>query len=151
MSSHATVSLEIIFCILLYLSFPPKLTNSPNSRYLAQGANTALEDGAVLGYLLGKINQASKETQLPSLGKLYQNLRKERTEMIQREALGQRESFHLEDGPEQQARDILMTGMMNKTIQAGFPSRWTCPKVQSLLYGYDAYFEVEEAFKANPF
>ncbi len=58
-----------------------------------------------------------------------------------------RESFHMPDGPEQEARDRILKG----PIQAPYPSRWSCPKVQSWLYGYDAFQEVEEAMRANPF
>lgn len=119
--------------------------------YLAQGANTSLEDGAVLGYLLGKVSQGSKERQLPRVAQSYQDLRKGRVEMIQREAFGQRGDFHLEDGPEQQARDELMTETLLGETRANFPSRWTCPKVQNWLYGYDAYHAVEQSFKTNPF
>ena len=68
--------------------------------YLAQGANSSLEDGAVLGYLLGKVSQGSKERQLPRVAQSYLDPRKGRVEMIQSEALGQRGDFHLEDGPE---------------------------------------------------
>ena len=119
--------------------------------YLAQGANTSLEDGAVLGYLLGKVRQGSKEKQLPLVAKAYRDLRKQRVEKIEREAFGQRGDFHLEDGPEQRARDELMTEMLDGEVRANFPSRWTCPKVQNWLYGYDAYHAVEESFKTNPF
>jgi salicylate hydroxylase len=123
----------------------------PMLPYLAQGANSSLEDGAVLGYLLGKVSTEKKEEQLPKVAKLYQELRKERGEKIQRETFKQREDFHLPDGPEQEKRDELMTGMLDGELKADFPSRWTCPRVQRWLYGYDAYKEVEEAFKVNPF
>ena len=119
--------------------------------YLAQGANTSLEDGAVLGYLLGKVSQGSKERQLPRVAQSYRDLRKGRVEMIQREAFGQRGDFHLEDGPEQQARDALMTEQLLGETRENFPSRWTCPKVQNWLYGYDAYHAVEQSFETNPF
>jgi salicylate hydroxylase len=54
--------------------------------YLAQGANSAIEDGAVLGSLLGHIN--SKE-QLPKALKMYEKLRKARGEAIVRETFKQ--------------------------------------------------------------
>jgi salicylate hydroxylase len=123
----------------------------PMLPYLAQGANSSLEDGAVLGYLLGKVSAETKGEQLPKVAKLYQQLRKERGETIQRETFKQREDFHLPDGPEQEKRDELMTGMVGGELKADFPSRWTCPRVQMWLYGYDSYKEVEQAFKANPF
>ncbi|KAF4625445.1 hypothetical protein G7Y89_g12725 [Cudoniella acicularis] len=37
----------------------------PMLPYLAQGANSSLEDGAVLGYLLGNVTLSKKEEQLP--------------------------------------------------------------------------------------
>jgi salicylate hydroxylase len=54
--------------------------------YLAQGANSAVEDGAVLGLLLGSIR--SKD-QLPKALELYENLRKVRGEAIVRETFKQ--------------------------------------------------------------
>jgi salicylate hydroxylase len=123
----------------------------PMLPYLAQGANSSLEDGAVLGYLLGKVMRGKKDEQLPKVAKLYQELRKERGEMIQKETFKQREDFHLPDGERQETRDKLMLGMLGGEVKADFPSRWTCPRVQRWLYGYDAYKEVEEGFKASPF
>lgn len=54
--------------------------------YLAQGANSALEDGAVLGLLLGHLK--TKE-QLPQALKLYEKLRKARGDAIVKEAFKQ--------------------------------------------------------------
>lgn len=125
----------------------------PMLPYLAQGANSSLEDGAVLGYLLSKVNQQTKNEQLPKAAKLYQELRKERGERIQKETFKQRDDFHMEDGEEQEERDRYME-MVGRTGELGdrdFPSRWTCPRVQRWLYGYDSYKEAEEGFKANPY
>lgn len=54
--------------------------------YLAQGANSAMEDGAVLGLLLGHIR--SKD-QLPRALQMYQQLRKARGDAIVRETFKQ--------------------------------------------------------------
>lgn len=54
--------------------------------YLAQGANSAVEDGAVLGLVLGHVQ--TKE-QLPKALKLYEKLRKARGEAIARETFKQ--------------------------------------------------------------
>lgn len=54
--------------------------------YLAQGANSSLEDGAVLGLLLGHM---TKKTQLPGILRLYESLRKSRGEAIVRETFKQ--------------------------------------------------------------
>ncbi|KAJ5046833.1 uncharacterized protein L3040_004058 [Drepanopeziza brunnea f. sp. 'multigermtubi'] len=126
----------------------------PMLPYLAQGANSSLEDGAVVGYLLGQVNADDGEgraEQLVRAAKMYQDLRKERGEGIRSETFKQRHDFHLADGKEQEERDALMLGMLGGEVKADFPSRWTCPRVQSWLYGYDAYKEAEEAFKKDPF
>ena len=54
--------------------------------YLAQGANSAIEDGAVLGLLLGRIKSRDH---VPFALKLYEDLRKARGEAIVRETFKQ--------------------------------------------------------------
>jgi len=120
----------------------------PMLPYLAQGANSSLEDGAVLGALLGKITSKS---QLPQALQMYETLRKERSESIARETFKQRHDFHMSDGPEQMARDEIFKSQLGKELVGTFPSRWTCPEVQPWLYGYDAIKEVEAAVLQHPF
>ncbi|KAL1863066.1 hypothetical protein VTK73DRAFT_6491 [Phialemonium thermophilum] len=120
----------------------------PMLPYLAQGANSALEDGAVLGLLLGHMQ--SKD-QLPQALRMYEQLRKARGDAIVRETFKQRRDFHMPDGPEQEARDRLFLSQLGKELKGPFPSRWTCPEVQPWLYGYDARREVEEAVRKEPF
>lgn len=52
--------------------------------YLAQGANSSIEDGAVLGLLLGRITSKS---QLHQALQMYQSIRKFRGEAIAKESL----------------------------------------------------------------
>lgn len=54
--------------------------------YLAQGANSSLEDGAVLGNLLTAVKT---KDQLPEALGLYESLRKKRGEAIVRETFAQ--------------------------------------------------------------
>ena len=54
--------------------------------YLAQGANSAVEDGAVLGLILGHLR--SKD-QLPKALKMYEDLRKARGDAIVKETFKQ--------------------------------------------------------------
>ncbi|RFN44215.1 FAD binding domain-containing protein [Fusarium flagelliforme] len=124
----------------------------PMLPYLAQGANSAIEDGAVLGLLLGAVES---RRDIPRMLKLYEQLRKSRGEAIVRETFkqhadtsffAQRESFHMLDGPDQEKRDETFLSQLGKReLKAPFPSRWTCPEVQPWLYGYDAYQEVHDA------
>jgi salicylate hydroxylase len=117
--------------------------------YLAQGANSSIEDGAVLGLLLSPEYFTSRD-QLPEMLQLFQHIRKARGEGIARETFKQRKDFHMRDGPEQEARDRLMVGMLEQgELRGPFPSRWTCPDVQPWLYGYDAVKEVEDAVAAK--
>jgi len=118
----------------------------PMLPYLAQGANSSIEDGAVLGLLLDPKYFGSK-VQLPETLRLFQQLRKARGEGIVRETFKQRKDFHLRDGPEQASRDEMMLQQLGKELQGAFPSRWTCPEVQPWLYGYNANEEVEAAMR----
>jgi salicylate hydroxylase len=54
--------------------------------YLAQGANSSLEDGAVLGRLLGHVRHSAD---VPHAIKLYEYLRKERSRTIALETFKQ--------------------------------------------------------------
>ncbi|MCJ1370037.1 hypothetical protein MMC20_001249, partial [Loxospora ochrophaea] len=92
----------------------------PMLPYLAQGANSSLEDGAVLGCLLGK---ASERRQLKAVCDMYQELRKQRGESITKETFKQRDAFHMPDGAEQEERDKLMVSQLGAEILAPFPSR----------------------------
>lgn len=119
----------------------------PMLPYLAQGANSSIEDGAVLGHILAALESKS---QLPASLGLFEKLRKKRGETIARETFAQRQDFHMVDGPEQQARDELMLSKLGKQIDCKFPSRWQCPEWQPWLYGYNARDEVEQALKRWP-
>ncbi|EXJ81250.1 salicylate hydroxylase [Capronia epimyces CBS 606.96] len=120
----------------------------PMLPYLAQGANSSVEDGGVLGRLLSYVK--SKD-QIPWAIRLYEDLRKSRSEIIARETFRQRDAFHMPDGEAQRVRDSLFASQLGKEISVKFPSRWTCPEFQPWLYGYDAYHEADEAVKSQPF
>ncbi|KAF1355206.1 hypothetical protein BDV97DRAFT_345000 [Delphinella strobiligena] len=83
----------------------------PMLPYLAQGANSSLEDGAVLGNLLTAVKT---KDQLPEALGLYESLRKKRGEAIVRETFAQRKDFHMVDGAEQRARDKLFQSQLGK-------------------------------------
>lgn len=101
----------------------------PMLPYLAQGANSSIEDGGVLGRLLSYVK--SRE-QLPWAIRLYESLRKSRSEMIVRETFRQRDAFHMPDGEAQRERDELFASQLGKEVSVKFPSRWSvCPSVLS--------------------
>ncbi|KAK2756025.1 FAD binding domain protein [Colletotrichum kahawae] len=118
----------------------------PMLPYLAQGANSSLEDGAVLGHLLGKVSKTNKTKLLPLVAKVYQRLRNDRTRWIQEETFRQRDALHLSDGEEQRKRDSAMVGQLGDEIRGPFPIRFFCPEAQRLLFAYDAYEQAERGW-----
>lgn len=100
----------------------------------------AVEDGAVLGGLLEKMEDKS---QLKGLLAAYESLRKKRTTRIVLESTHQRHVFHLPDGEEQGERDATL---LADDLKAGFPNKWRDPVFQKFLFGYDAFSEVETAW-----
>ena len=120
----------------------------PMLPYLAQGANSSLEDGAVLGCLLGKVHEPN---QLDAMSRMYQNLRKKRGEAIARETFRQREDFHMEDGVEQVRRDEHISTFRDGGLAPDNPIRWSCSRVQPWIFAYDSYKEALQAYEENPF
>lgn len=74
----------------------------------------AVEDGAIIGRLLGQINQKLDQAVIPAslqresissvLG-LYETSQKSRTTTNVKGAINNRYFYHMSDGPEQEARD----------------------------------------------
>ena len=73
---------------------------------MAQGANSSLEDAAVLGDLLGRAS--SSGVALPTALSLFDKLRRARMERLVAETFAQATEHHLPDGPEQIARDKML-------------------------------------------
>lgn len=106
----------------------------PMLPYLAQGANSAMEDGAVLGWCLSRVREKGH---IEKAVRLFEKVRKERREKVARETFLQREQFHMPDGPEQEQRDrIFKSQLGNEEIDDSirFPSRW-----QVEVHGYSRY------------
>lgn len=88
----------------------------PMLLYLAQGAASVIQDGAVLGVVLGKVELRS---QIPKATEIWQGLRKQRSQFLVKEwyaqvryflwnhsrfcelplISAQRDAFHMPDGP----------------------------------------------------
>jgi salicylate hydroxylase len=109
--------------------------------YLAQGAAIAVEDGGVLGGLLGKLEDRS---QLPGLLRVYEGLRKNRTTKIVVGSTNMRDILHMEDGEEQRRRDAVL---LADDIKPGFPNKWRDPVFRNFLFSYDGAREVEIAWE----
>ncbi|KAJ7748398.1 hypothetical protein B0H16DRAFT_1725586 [Mycena metata] len=115
----------------------------------AQGSAMAVEDAAVLGSLLAHI---SHHKQLQILLHAYQDIRYARTRETQLAALANHNTFHLEDGPAQRARDESMRSAMNTVMEHaqgaeeemdGNMNMWADRKKSQLQFCYDAEAEAE--------
>jgi len=107
----------------------------------AQGAAQAVEDGAVLGALFERIEHRS---QIPDLLTIYERLRKERTTRVVKGSTALRDIFHMVDGDRQQERN---RQLLEHAPFEGYPNRWADPVFQPWLFGYDAFAEVDAAWK----
>lgn len=118
----------------------------PMLPYLAQGANSSVEDGAVLGVLLSKISRVGPDrTDMSEVLQLYQQVRKDRSERVAAGTMQQRHYNHLPDGPEQEARDRTMLEQFDEQLP-GYPFFWAEPVLQKWIFGYDAIKEAEQAW-----
>jgi salicylate hydroxylase len=118
----------------------------PTLPYQAQGAAMAVEDGAVLGRLLGMFQSVPvPDMLLTDVLKLYESLRKTRTTTSVQGAISNRRMFHMPDGPEQVKRDAEL-----KAADYTKPSvfRWLDPEYNIDMLGFDAIVNSEKAFGA---
>lgn len=86
---------------------------------MAQGANSALEDAAVLGGVLSHVTHANH---IPLATKFYESLRQRRMQKLHEITFQQGEEFHLIDGPEQEERDRLLARSFEPIDEAH--ARW---------------------------
>ena len=124
----------------------------PSVPYAASGAAMAVEDGAVLGRLLGLFAQhQSPKASLPALLHLYQDVRKERAQTTVRTATGSRELYHMVDGPAQEKRDRLFAAHDWWDEGRSFP--WVFADLPYLheLFGFDTLKSANDAFEQSAF
>ncbi|OCK90490.1 FAD/NAD(P)-binding domain-containing protein [Cenococcum geophilum 1.58] len=112
----------------------------PMLPYLAQGANSAIEDGVVLGRLLAAVRTREE---LPGALRKYEKLRKPRSSFMHNYAENQRHVNHLPDGEEQQKRDEILEKEFDEPGE-DYPYYWLNPQMQEVIFGYDAYAEVDK-------
>lgn len=96
----------------------------------------AVEDGAVLGVLLGILSQQSISCNIiqdvPSLLHLYESLRKSRTTLNVQGAVANQKMFHLPDGAEQEVRDFALSSVDWET---GRECHWADIRYQKRRWG----------------
>lgn len=111
----------------------------------------AVEDGAVLGYVLGQVVQrsgasstgASEDIVTASL-ELYEKLRKSRTTTNVLGAIDNRKHFHMHDGEEQAERDAVLADIDWYNGRAKW--KWIDIEYQKDLVGFDTLKDAEVAF-----
>jgi salicylate hydroxylase len=127
----------------------------PTLPHQGQGAAMAVEDGAVIGLLLGKLQATGKlspgssearAAQLTSLLRLYEKLRKERTETNVKGAVLTKNFYHMPDGPEQEARDAELANLNRSNWQSPSHYNWADAPYQKSLLGFDVLSEASERF-----
>ena len=101
----------------------------------------AIEDGAVLGKLFGKIEN---KTQIPQIVEIYEKIRKPRTTAMIKGSMDMCDVFNLPDGNQQKERDRKMTDPKSSMRN---PNRWADPPFQRFLFDYDAGSEVDKAWQ----
>lgn len=79
--------------------------------YMAQGANSSLEDGATIGALLSKV---TRRDQIGAAMAMYDSIRRPRIDQLVQETFKQGKEHHLVDGPEQVKRDMLLSKSFEK-------------------------------------
>ncbi|KAL4810661.1 salicylate hydroxylase [Aspergillus unguis] len=97
----------------------------PMLPYVAQGAAQAIEDAGVLSCAL------SLTDSVPTALEVYESVRKERAEKIQKSASVTRKALHLPDGEEQRKRDEAIRGPGKN------PDLWADHDWQDFMWGTD--------------
>ena len=113
----------------------------------------AVEDGAILGLLLAKLQNAplsstqpEKNGHLTRLFRLYQELRKKRTEVNVAGAVQTRHYYHLPDGDEQKQRDHELARLAEAQWKGSCRFNWGDAQYQENLLGFDVLTDAEKKF-----
>jgi salicylate hydroxylase len=123
----------------------------PTLPYQAQGAAMAVEDGAVIGHLLGRLRNVSTSDSkpmkhfIPAVLKLFERLRKHRTTVNVRGAVNNQRLFHMADDAERQERDQMLQKTNWKT-QTQTVFSWNDLSYQSDMLGFDVIADADRAF-----
>ncbi|KAL9617547.1 MAG: hypothetical protein Q9160_007664 [Pyrenula sp. 1 TL-2023] len=133
--------------------------------FQAQGASLAVEDGAVLGRLLGllashtssssltpssaSLTSTVSDPGLPSLLELYAALRKPRVRLHNAGTEQNGMYYHFQDGPEQRRRDEMLHSVDWSVGRELGSCEWTLMdgKYQREMLGFDVIEEAERMFK----
>lgn len=120
----------------------------PTLPYQAQGAAMAVEDGAVIGKLLGSLQDQKSSNDssfVASVLNLYEQIRKAQTTRNVRGAVMNRQLFHINDGILQVIRDFAL-GYAGVTRKSDWT--WFSSFRQRQTLGNDVLDDCKKAFQA---
>lgn len=114
----------------------------------------AVEDGAVLGVLLGNLQTASENPGSPArhssiadILKLYESIRKRRSQDNVDGSLHSGYYYHLPDGEEQEKRDRELEIVASEGCKGKCSFHWGDAEYQQKLLGFDVLKDAEERFR----
>lgn len=126
----------------------------PTLPYQAQRAAMAVEDGAVIGMLLGELQQTDliahsglRQQSIRAVLALYQQIRKSRTAVNVLGAVKARKFYHLPDGNWQKERDDIIFHLDHSDREASCKWNWGDTKYQKDLLGFDVLADAHEQFE----
>ena len=111
--------------------------------HMAQGAATAMEDGAFLGKCIEQVVQ--KRISLAQAVEIFEKGRMPKAWLKQQVSFVNGAIWHLSDGPAQQARDKAMRGEIGGKRGLRSPNLYGDPRTVLSVYVYDAEEHAEEA------
>jgi salicylate hydroxylase len=120
-------------------------SSHPTLLYQAQGAAMAVEDGGVLGILLGRLSCLPRfsPSDVSSVLKLFERLRKHRTTTNVRGAIQNQELYHMADGPGQAKRDKALAAV--DWVQPCIWN-WGDPVYMNEMLGIDCMTDASKSF-----
>lgn len=126
----------------------------PTLPYQGQGAAMAVEDGAVIGLLLDRLQRngissvsEDRKEQIHDVLKLYEDLRKKRTEVNVAGAELTREFYHKFDGEGQRERDAELAELHRSDWKGPSNWNWADAEYQKSLLGFDVLADAEQKFE----
>ncbi|KAF7289011.1 FAD-binding-3 domain-containing protein [Mycena chlorophos] len=113
----------------------------PTLPHLGQGAAQAIEDGAVISWILSKLTDPAD---VNAGLRVYERLRKSRTEFLVSQAAVAGRALHLTDPEAQAARDEAFRQVANGGPN---PDKWLDREVQDFVYGFDCIDDAEKKWE----
>ncbi len=102
--------------------------------YMSSGVSMAVEDAATLAECVACADRLPLSRSL----KIFEQHRIERTSAVAEASLRAGNALHWPDGPEQEARDALLTPDESGGTMADNPCGLTSPQIRDWVYSYDA-------------